>query len=57
MEMWHKRKINTCIILATNVKGRDHIGEQVQTEDKAGSIRIWLTMSWIHAPTVAVDKK
>lgn len=57
MEMWHKRKINTCIILAKNVNGRDHMGERVQTEDKAGNTRIYLTVSWIHAPTMAVDKE
>jgi len=55
--MWHKRKINTCIILAKNVNGRDHMGERVQTEDKAGNTRIYLTVSWIHAPTMAVDKE
>ena len=57
MEIWHKRKITTCIILAKNVKGRDHIGERLQIEDKAGNIRISLIVSWIHAPTVAVDKE
>ena len=46
--MRHERK---------NVKRRDHTGERVQIEAKTGNVRTSLTVNWIHASTVAVDKE
>jgi len=40
------------------VKGRDHMGEWVQVEDKTSNVRTYIaTVRCIHVNTVAVDKK
>ena len=59
MEMWHKiENKHMHNSDEKKVKGRDHMGEWVQIEDKTSNVRTYIaTVRCIHVNTVAVDKK